>query len=387
MSEIIKKVDNLYYIFVGVQGENMARQIKMDVSDWMEKYPNATIYILFKPYNAQYATPVATTYEDGILTWTPSTADTSVPGTGYAEVRLMYAQDDVVMKSRVLPAIVENSASGLDGAEVPSPFEEWTNQILAAAEEITDNIDTAEEAAETAVAAAESITGNHDVPITVNFGTVTSLPVTMSVQGITDTMTVDSWEISNPDAFVRGLTIECSSGSIKLSGLGGGIRSGKSSGVVVKVSTSIGGSVTHGTSSIFPRNAWNSMNGYQPGPGTTLNTFSTGTTTSDRPLWSGIVKANAKTLYLEVVVDKPLDLVSTITVDTFTGMICGLEGAIDSSTTSTDWTDTTNYSISAAKSSNNTVRVTITKADSSAFGDATGSTPIIGSINTVLVFS
>ena len=386
MSEVIKKVDNLYYIFVGVQGENMSRQIKMDVSDWMEKYPNATIYILFKPYNAQYATPVATTYEDGILTWTPSTADTSVPGTGYAEVRLMYATDEVVMKSRVLPAIVENSASGLDGAEVPSPFEEWTNQILAAAEEITDNIDTAEEAAETAVAAAESITGHHDVPILVNFGVVTSFPVVKEVAGITSDMTVDQWQVQNPHVFKGGLHAEFSSGKVVLSYINSGIISGESSVVSIKVSTSVGQYPASVANDYFPQNPWNAMRGYVPGLGA-LNTFSTGTTTSDRPLWNGLVRANAKTLYLEVVVDKPLDLVSTVTVDTFTGMICGLEGAIDSSTTNTDWTDTTNYSISAAKSSNNTVRVTITKADDSAFGDATGSTPIIGSINTVLVFS
>lgn len=218
MSEVIKKVDDLYYLQIGVQGENMAEQVKMDVSDWMEKYPDGTIYILFKRYNDQYPYPVATTYEDGILTWTPSVADTSVAGIGYAEVRLMDSEHEIVKKSRILPTVVENSVSGTDGAEVPSPFEEWTNQVLAAAETVEDSMDEAIEAAETAVAAAESITGNHDVPITVNFGTVTSLPVTANKAGVTSNMTVDNFEMSKPNAFTSNLTVTTSSGSVTVNG-------------------------------------------------------------------------------------------------------------------------------------------------------------------------
>lgn len=218
MSNVIKKVDDLYYLQIGVQGENMAEQVKMDVSDWMEKYPDGTIYILFKRYNDQYPYPVATTYEDGILTWTPSVADTSVAGIGYAEVRLMDSNHEIVKKSRILPTVVENSVSGTDGAEVPSPFEEWTNQILEAAEGITDAEAYCDAAADRAEAAAASITGHNDVPITIDFGTVTELPWTVAYPGVTANMTVDEAFIGNPKAFTSDITVTTSASTVQLSG-------------------------------------------------------------------------------------------------------------------------------------------------------------------------
>lgn len=232
--EVIKKVENLYYLQIGMQGENMSREVKIDVSDWMEKYPNASVYILFKRYNDQYAYPVATTYEDGILTWTPSTADTQVPGIGYAEVRLMYSTDDVVLKSRVLPTVVENSVTGNEGGEVPSPFEEWTNQILAAAELVTDSLEDAIDAADRAEEAAASITGDYAIPVTIDFGTVTSLPVTVEQANISSTMTVDYFEMSNPSAFSGNLTVTTADGSITVEGEISG-----SSTLKIKVSTTV----------------------------------------------------------------------------------------------------------------------------------------------------
>ena len=234
MPEVIKKVDNLYYLQIGVQGENMANEVKMDVSEWVEKYPNGHLYILFKRYNDQYGYPVATTYEDGILTWTPSVADTSVPGVGYAEVRLMDAENDIVKKSRILPTVVENSVTGNEGGEVPSPFEEWTNQILAAAETITTSLDAAVDAADRAEAAVSAITGDYDIPVTIDFGTITSLPQTVEQTEISDAMTVDYFEMSNPAAFSGNLTVTTAEGSITVDGTING-----SSTLKIKISTTI----------------------------------------------------------------------------------------------------------------------------------------------------
>jgi hypothetical protein len=188
MADTIKKVDNIYYLQIGVQGENVSREVQMDVTEWIEKYPNGHLYILFKRYNDQWGYPVATTYEDGILTWTPSVADTSVPGVGYAEVRMMDAATESVRKSRIIPTVVENSVSGLDGAEVPSPFREWTNQVLAAATAVEEGLDElaalaertedAADAAETAAAAAP---------------TEVSSEVTYQVSASGDTVPTGTW--------------------------------------------------------------------------------------------------------------------------------------------------------------------------------------------------
>lgn len=234
MPEVIKKVDNLYYLQIGVQGENMANEVKMDVSEWVEKYPNGHLYILFKRYNDQYGYPVATTYEDGILTWTPSVADTSVPGVGYAEVRLMDAENDIVKKSRILPTVVENSVTGNEGGEVPSPFQEWTNQVLAAAELVTDSLEEAVEAADRAEEAAAAITGDYAIPVTIDFGTLTSLPATVEQANITSTMTVDYFEMSDPSAFTSDLTVTTADGSVTVAGSISG-----SSTLKIKMSTTV----------------------------------------------------------------------------------------------------------------------------------------------------
>ena len=48
MAEIIKKIDNIYYLQIGVQGENLANAIQFDMSDWIAEHPSAHIHVLFK---------------------------------------------------------------------------------------------------------------------------------------------------------------------------------------------------------------------------------------------------------------------------------------------------------------------------------------------------
>ena len=114
-------------------------------------------------------------------------------------------------------------------------------------------------------------------------------------------------------------------------------------------------------------------------------TFTSSSTSTARPIWNGFVSSNGKTLYLNVIVNKSMASISSIAVTTFTGAIYGVGGAIESSTTSTAWA--TNYTCTATKASDYIVRITITKSDSTVFSSATSSTPLVGSISTVLTFS
>lgn len=139
MAEIIKKIDNIYYLQIGVQGENLANAIQFDMSDWIAEHPSAHIYVLFKPYNSNVPSPVTTQLDENILTWRPSYTATAVTGVGYTEVRAIDPDTGLVKKSRIIPTSVENSVSGTDGEDPPSPFEEWVNQVLAAADVIQDD--------------------------------------------------------------------------------------------------------------------------------------------------------------------------------------------------------------------------------------------------------
>lgn len=55
-------------------------------------------------------------------------------------------------------------------------------------------------------------------PITVDMGTISSLPITKTATGVTADMTVDSWEIGTPSAFRSDLTITTADGSVTVNG-------------------------------------------------------------------------------------------------------------------------------------------------------------------------
>lgn len=54
--------------------------------------------------------------------------------------------------------------------------------------------------------------------LTVDFGAISSLPITKSVPGVTADMTVDTWEIGTPSAFRSNLTVTTADGSVTVSG-------------------------------------------------------------------------------------------------------------------------------------------------------------------------
>lgn len=129
-------VEKLYSIRLGVQGENIANPIEIDMTSWVEKFPEAAFHILFKRYNETVAYPVLSDYEDNILTWIPTLADTAIIGVGYAEIRAIDPDTGLVKKSRIVPTAVENSVSGNDSEYLPDPMEQWANKVLAAKDEV-----------------------------------------------------------------------------------------------------------------------------------------------------------------------------------------------------------------------------------------------------------
>ena len=56
------------------------------------------------------------------------------------------------------------------------------------------------------------------IPITVDMGTISTLPITKAATGVTADMTVDSWEISNPEVFTSDLTIITDEGVVTVNG-------------------------------------------------------------------------------------------------------------------------------------------------------------------------
>lgn len=157
-------IDKLQYLQIGVQGENAANNIPIDMTPWVKEFPGAGFHLLFKPYNSLSPLPMVTEYdaETHILTWTPTLSATRTPGVGYTEVRALDNDRGILKKSRIIPTTVENSVTGVEGGTVPTPYEDWVNLVLGykdGAETARNGAEeaktVAEEAKNTAVAAAE----------------------------------------------------------------------------------------------------------------------------------------------------------------------------------------------------------------------------------------
>lgn len=116
-------------INIGRRGENHFRIIEFDVSSLVgNAYPSISLQAIYKrPDGNTY--PVVTTYDNGVLKWSPSATDTIGAGVGELEIRVVF--DDVVGKSvKVLTIIDEALVDGITPPPEP-PAQEWLNQVLS----------------------------------------------------------------------------------------------------------------------------------------------------------------------------------------------------------------------------------------------------------------
>lgn len=125
-------VDKLQYLQIGVQGENEALQIQIDMTEWKKVLPpNVSYHVIFKPYNEQYPVPMVSEYDGTILTWIVTLSATQNVGVGYTEIRAINP-GGIVKKTKIIPTSVEHSVSGVEAADPPASYQGWVNQVLAA---------------------------------------------------------------------------------------------------------------------------------------------------------------------------------------------------------------------------------------------------------------
>lgn len=131
---------------VGHQGENNARAIQFDVTDWVTTYGEGTVALLLKRPGDVIPYPVPMEHEGNVYSWLPSETDTKREGIG--EIELQYLVDDVVAKTDVW---LINISKSIIGDDTPEPYAELVIQIAAKAQEAADAAERAETAAELAV--------------------------------------------------------------------------------------------------------------------------------------------------------------------------------------------------------------------------------------------
>ena len=137
-------------IYLGRQGENLARTVDIDVSAMLDAYPDAAVGLIFQRAGETELYIGATSLEDNILSWPITAAVTANAGRGKIEVRAMLGQ--VIVKSVTAPTRVDISLSG--AGSPPDPEDDWINDVMQAASDAEKSADNAEKSAESASASA-----------------------------------------------------------------------------------------------------------------------------------------------------------------------------------------------------------------------------------------
>lgn len=115
---------------IGKQGENLARSVEFDITEWKAEYGDGYAQLIVQRNGDPAAYPATITEQDGIVTWAITSSDNANVGYGSAELR--YIVDLVVVKSVTYTIYVAKSLDG--GGEAPEPWQSWVDAVLAAGE-------------------------------------------------------------------------------------------------------------------------------------------------------------------------------------------------------------------------------------------------------------
>lgn len=134
-------------IYLGKQGENLARKICFDeISEWKKIFGEGRFELLHQRYGDSAPYPVLIENQDNKVYWKVTLSDTAIAGEGKCE--LHYIVDDVIVKSKIwTTSVIESLGEGDE--EPPEAHRAWVDEVLNAAER-------AEEAAERAESAGGS---------------------------------------------------------------------------------------------------------------------------------------------------------------------------------------------------------------------------------------
>lgn len=139
------EIGRLTRLDLGYQGESDTRVIKIDVSAWMERFPEATIVVqVLRPDGKKYlrsSKPV-----DGVMTWVIDKDEVSVPGYGMAQIAAINLDTGEHYRSRVVETIIKESLQEfLEDLEPGDPMNSWVDEILNAADEVKSMLDYGED--------------------------------------------------------------------------------------------------------------------------------------------------------------------------------------------------------------------------------------------------
>lgn len=130
-------------INLGIQGENNARQIQLDISRLATLFGAGTAQLLHRRPGDDGPYPVAVVQSGNAVTWTVTSSDTEFAGEGQAE--LQYFVGDTLAKTESYTTTIAVSL-GEAGDVPPAPQAGWVTQVLQAGSNAAEAAERAENA-------------------------------------------------------------------------------------------------------------------------------------------------------------------------------------------------------------------------------------------------
>ena len=176
---------------LGRQGENLARELRFDLSGWLAQHPAGRAEIVAERPGEGVPYVAGTRLEGVALVWEITAGDTAAAGEGRMEIRL--TEENVVCKSAVTCTAIAHSIDG-EAGELPEAAPDWVQQVQDAAEAARGIAKTVEDK----LAAGEFV-GPQGVQGTPGFSP--NIDVTSTSTGhrvtITDATNVDVFDVEN----------------------------------------------------------------------------------------------------------------------------------------------------------------------------------------------
>ena len=132
-------------LFLGNQGENGARTLEIDVSAWLEMWPEAQIEMLMqRPGEDEVFIVENKEIKDGVIYFTPGSADTALAGVG--KIMIYVKLGEKIAKSLIGSTMVLKSLDR--SSDPPEASEAWVNKVLEAADNAKESEEKAKHYAE-----------------------------------------------------------------------------------------------------------------------------------------------------------------------------------------------------------------------------------------------
>lgn len=148
------EIGRLARLELGYVGETESREICIDMTDWLKRWPGAAIAVdVLKPDREEYYL-APTEVEDGILRWVVTDSDVDQAGRGMAQIRMYDFETGKVYKSRTVETIIRASIDMEEDLSAPHPMDTWVARAVEAKESAIAAQEAAEDARDAATTAA-----------------------------------------------------------------------------------------------------------------------------------------------------------------------------------------------------------------------------------------